>query len=55
MIYNKSDITSSHAIVLKFFHDTKKFYLIETAEDQRRYEVTRQYLETVKNFLAKDI
>jgi len=54
MEYNKNDIISSHAIVLKFFHDTKKFYLIETAWDQRRYEVSRQYLESVKWFLAKD-
>ena len=54
MVYNKEDTISSHAIVLKFFHDTKKFYLIETAWDQRRYEVSRQYMESVKWFLAKD-
>lgn len=54
MVYNKKDITSSHAIVWKFFHDTKKFYLIETAWDQRRYEASRQYMESVTNLLAKD-
>ena len=54
MKYVSNDVASSHAIVLKFFNDTKKFYLIETAEDQRRYEVTRQYLESVQWLLAKD-